>query len=69
MVMALAQDQAPDVGQAWMDGWVAGTGSGSVCSGLVGLCVLSIQLPVRCLRMAGKMAERDAHCFPMLTLW
>lgn len=24
MVMALAQDQAPDVGQGWMDGWVAG---------------------------------------------
>lgn len=65
MVVALAQDQAPDVGQGWMDGWVAGRGSGSVCFCLAGLCVLSIQLPVCCLWMAGKAAGRDAQCFLM----
>lgn len=26
MLMALAQDQAPDVGQGWMDGWLAWQG-------------------------------------------
>lgn len=54
MDMALALDQDPDVGQAgqgWMDSWVAGWGSGSVCSGLAGLFVPSIQLPVCCLWM------------------
>ncbi len=49
VVTALAQDQASDVGQGWMDGWVAGRGSGSVCSRLAGLCVLSIQLLICCL--------------------
>lgn len=32
MVTALAQDQAPDVGQAWTHGWVSGRGRGSGCS-------------------------------------
>ncbi|XP_008302473.1 microtubule cross-linking factor 1-like [Stegastes partitus] len=33
------KDQAADVGQGWTDGWVAGRGCRSVCSGLTGLCV------------------------------
>lgn len=46
VVTALAKDQGPDVGQGWMDCWVAGRGAGSVCSGLEGLCVPSMQLPL-----------------------
>lgn len=44
MVMVLAQDQAPDVGQGWMGDWAAGRGLGSVCSSQAGLCVLCASL-------------------------
>lgn len=57
MDMALAQDQAPDVGQGGQS-WMAGWGSGSVCSGLAGLFVPLIQLPVCCLWMGCSVFPR-----------
>lgn len=54
MVTALAQDQVPDVARVGMDGWVPGRGSGSVCSGLAGLCVPLVQLGVCCLWIEGR---------------
>lgn len=64
MVAALARDQAPDVGQGWMDGWVAGRGSGSVCPGLAGLCVLSVQMPVCCFRIGWEDGWEGRSMFP-----
>lgn len=49
MLVALAPDEAPDVGQSWMDGWIAGRASGFACFVLAAPCIPSAQLPVGCL--------------------